>query len=387
MRGERATMPADAMSERERLDRTLAFKGVDRPPFMEIALWEQTAERWKGEGLPEAAANADLLAGNAHFGLEGYDSALFNTTFPEPCPAERIVKEDDRYVTFVDGMGRTRVALKSGTVRGMRLSMDSYVGFPIRSREDWPRLRALYEANPGARVPADWPGLAARLRASSRPTTFYDRYFATFGCYSMMRNWMGTEGVSLMLYDDPGLVRECLDFLVDLLGSFLPRPLADVGFDLYYIHEDMAGSHAPLVSPDMFRQVFLPPYRRLVDLLKRGGVKNVIVDTDGCFGPLIPVFLDAGVDGFGPIERAAGMDPRELRARYGKSFSMIGGIDKRVLKKDSRAMEKEVMDLLPPLLEQGGYIPTIDHSIPPDVSLAQFEAYLEVKRRAVFGSR
>jgi hypothetical protein len=378
-------MSADTITPRERLDRTLSFQGVDRAPFMEIALWEQTVERWKAEGLPESAASADLLAGSAHFGLEGYDSVLFNTTFPEPCPPETVVSEDERYVTFVDGMGRTRVALKSGTVRGMRLSMDSYVGFPIRSREDWPRLRALYEANPAARVPAGWPALAARLRAASRPTTFFDRYFATFGCYSMMRNWMGTEGVSYMLYDDPALVRECLGFLVDLLGRFLPGPLADAGFDLYYIHEDMAGTQGPLVSPELFREIFLPPYRRLVDLLKKGGVKNVIVDTDGCFGPLIPVFLDAGVDGFGPIERAAGMDPRELRARYGKGFSMIGGIDKRILKKGRRDMEKEITELLPPLLEQGGYIPTIDHSIPPDISLAQFEAYLAVKRRAVFG--
>ena len=378
-------MTAERITQRERLNRTLSFQTADRVPFMEIALWEQTVERWKAEGLPESAASADLLAGNEHFGLEGYDSVLFNTTFPEPCPPEAVVSEDERYVTFVDGMGRTRMALKSGTVRGMRLSMDSYIDFPIKSREDWKRLRRLYEANPSARIPADWPALAARLRASARPTTFFDRYFATFGCYSMMRNWMGTVGLSYMMYDDPDLVRECLEFLVDLLAVSLAEPLKEAGFDLYYIHEDMAGSQGPLVSPELFRFLFLPSYRRLVELLKRCGVRNVIVDTDGCFGPLIPVFLDAGVDGFGPIERAAGMDPLDLRARYGKSFAMIGGIDKRVLKKGRAVMEREVMDLVPRLLDTGGYIPTIDHSIPPDVSLAEFEAYLAVKRRAVFG--
>jgi hypothetical protein len=376
---------AETITQRQRLSRALSFGGTDRAPFMEIALWEQTVERWRGEGLPDEGASADLLSGNPYFGLEGYDSALFNTNFPEPCPAERVVREDERYVTFVDGMGRTRVALKEGTVRGMRMSMDTYVDFPIKGRADWPRLKALYQANPLDRLPRDWAAAAPRLRASTRPTTFYDRYFATFGFYSMLRNWMGTEGVSYMLYDDPSLVTECLDFLADLFMSFMEKPLKDVGFDLYYVHEDMAGSTGPLVSPGLFRSLFLPPYRRCIDFLKRCGVKNVIIDTDGCFGPLIPVFLDAGADGFGPIERAAGMDPRELRTRYGRSFSMIGGIDKRVLKKGKAAMEKEIMELLPPLLEQGGYIPTIDHSIPPDISLRDFETYLEVKRRAVFG--
>ncbi len=320
---------------------------------MEIALWEQTVERWKAEGLPESAASADLLAGNAHFGLEGYDSVLINTTFPEPCPPEFVVSEDDRYITFVDGMGRTRVALKSGTVRGMRLSMDSYVAFPLRSREDWPRLRALYEANPLARLPAHWPSVAARLCASSRPTTFFDRYFATFGCYSMMRNWMGTEGFPTCCTTTPTWCASAWTSWSTCSAASCRGRCADVGFDLYYIHEDMAGSQAPLVSPELFRAIFLPPYRRLVDLLKKGGVKNVIVDTDGCFGPLIPVFLDAGVDGFGPIERAAGMDPRELRARYGKSFSMIGGIDKRVLKKPRADMEKEIMESPAPAARAG----------------------------------
>lgn len=74
----------------------------------------------------------------------------------------------------------------------------------------------------------------------------------------------------------------------------MERPLREAGFDLYYLHEDMAGSQGPLVSPELFRALYLPPCRRLVDCLKGAGARNVIVDTDGRFEPLIPVFLDAG---------------------------------------------------------------------------------------------
>jgi uroporphyrinogen-III decarboxylase len=193
-------------------------------------------------------------------------------------------------------------------------------------------------------------------------------------------------GVSYLFYDDPRLVHECLEFLTELIMGWTEKPLREAQFDLYYIHEDMSGSQGPLVSPEMFRQFLLPPYVRFVAFLKRCGVKNVIVDTDGNFAPLIPAFLEAGVDGFGPIERAAGMDPRKLRAEYGKAFSMIGGIDKRVLKLGKRAVEAEVMSIIPPLIEQGGFIPTIDHSIPPDVSLLEFEEYLALKRTAMRGA-
>jgi hypothetical protein len=385
--GDRCAFPEPAgMTQKTRLNNTLNFSSVDRPPFMEIALWEQTVERWKKEGLPDSAAAADLLAGSDYFGLEGFDIVLFNLTFPEPCPCEKVISEDGRYLTFVDGMGRTRVALKEGTVRGMRTSMDHYVDFPVKTREDFLKLKKSYEGHAEDRLPREWDRTLSGLRTSTRPSMFLDRYFASFGFYSMLRNWMGTEGLSYMFFDDPALVRECLEFLTDWITGWLAQPLRKARFDLYYIHEDLAGKNGPLISPGLFRQFLFPFYRRFVDLLKSCGVKNVIVDTDGNFDALVPLFLDAGVEGFGPIERAANMSPLELRKKYGKAFFMIGGIDKRVLNKGKKAIENEVKSTVPPLIDEGGFIPTVDHSIPPDVSLDSFNYYLNVKWDVINGA-
>ena len=373
------------MTQKERLNRSLQFKPVDRPPFMEIALWEQTVERWRDEGLPDAAASADLLSGNDYFGLEGYDIVLFNLTFPQPCPEDRLISEDKRYITFIDGMGRKRIALKEGTVRSMRMSMDSYVEHPIKTREDFRVIQTGYETSFEDRLPENWADVKASLKKSLRPSMFLDRYFASFGYYSMLRNWMGTEGLSYMFYDDPGLVHDCLSFLTEFITAFLSIALAEVSFDLYYIHEDLAGRNGPLLSPELFKRFFLTHYTKLVELLRSHGVKNVIVDTDGNFEVLIPLFLEAGVDGFGPIEAAAGMGPLQLRRKYGNTFFMIGGIDKRVLTRGREAVKRELKRVIPPMLEQGGFIPTIDHSIPPDVRLDSFKYYLEMKWKAIHG--
>ena len=373
------------MTQKERLNRSLQFKPVDRPPFMEIALWEQTVERWRDEELPDAAASADLLSGNEYFGLEGYDIVLFNLTFPQPCPEDRMISEDKRYITFIDGMGRKRIALKEGMIRGMRVSMDSYVEHPVKTREDFRHIKSGYEIDFEDRLPENWADVKASLKKSLRPSMFLDRYFASFGYYSMLRNWMGTEGLSYMFYDDPGLVHDCLNFLTEFITTFLTIALSEVSFDLYYIHEDLAGRNGPLLSPDLFERFFLPHYTKLVELLKSHGVKNVIVDTDGNFEVLIPLFLEAGVEGFGPIEVAAGMDALQLRKKYGNAFFMIGGIDKRVLTRDREAVKRELKRIIPPMLEQGGFIPTIDHSIPPDVRLDSFKYYLEMKWKAIHG--
>ena len=373
------------MTQKERFNRTLQFKSADRPPFMEIALWEQTVERWREEGLPDDAASADLLSGNEYFGLEGYDIVLFNLTYPEPCPLDRKIGEDERYITFIDGMGRTRIALKEGMVRGMRMSMDRYVQHPVKTREDFKTIKSGYESGFAGRLPENWSALRATLKKSLRPSMFLDRYFASFGYYSMLRNWMGTEGLSYMFYDDPDLVRDCLDFLTEFITAFLSTALSEVSFDLYYIHEDLAGRNGPLLSPDLFKRFFLRHYAGFVAFLKSHGVKNVIVDTDGNFDVLIPLFLESGVEGFGPIEAAAGMDPVGLRKKYGNSFFMIGGIDKRVLTRGRESAKSELRRVIPPMIEQGGYIPTVDHSIPPDVSMDSFKYYLEMKWKAIHG--
>ena len=88
------------------------------------------------------------------------------------------------------------------------------------------------------------------------------------------------------------------------------------------------------------------------------------------------------MDGFNPMEVAAGMEPVRMRKKYGKRFCMVGGIDKREIAKDRAAIDREVAKIVP-LIQEGGYIPWIDHTVPPDTSLANYEYYLEQKRRII----
>ena len=143
----------------------------------------------------------------------------------------------------------------------------------------------------------------------------------------------------------------------------------------------MAGKGGPLMGPEQFREFILPHYKRFVGFLKSNGVKIVLVDTDGDHRALIPAMLEAGVDGFGPIERAAGMDPVAVRKEYGRSLCMVGGVDKREIAKGPKAIDAELARSVVPIIEQGGFIPCIDHAVQPDVSLDDFRYYLDAKRR------
>ena len=86
-----------------------------------------------------------------------------------------------------------------------------------------------------------------------------------------------------------------------------------------------------------------------------------------------------------PLEAAADMDPVKIRKEYGKDLAFSGGIDKRELAKDKKAIDEELKKKIVPLLETGGYIPTVDHTVPPEISFENFLYYLKLKKEIVEG--
>ena len=144
--------------------------------------------------------------------------------------------------------------------------------------------------------------------------------------------------------------------------------------------EDMAYRNGPIIGPATFKEFMSPYYKRVIDCARSLGIEVLAVDSDGDIDPLIPLFIEAGVNLMYPFEVQAGMDIREVRKKYGKKLVIQGGLDKRKLAVDFSAIREEVESKVPQLLREGGYIPSLDHNVPPDVSLENFEYYLGLVR-------
>jgi uroporphyrinogen decarboxylase len=54
-----------------------------------------------------------------------------------------------------------------------------------------------------------------------------------------------------------------------------------------------------------------------------------------------------------------------------------------VLANGRKAIERELYSKIVPMVELGGYVPTVDHTIPPDIPLKNFLYYLDLKRKLV----
>lgn len=366
----------DVLTPRERFRRAVRFDPVDRVPYHELGFWGQTIERYLTEGMPPEAAEEDVWRGSEFWRTDRRDFVHLNV-WARPAFEHRVLEEDDRTITYVDEAGITRQALKEGTVRGTRPSMDQYIRFPVETAGDFEAIKERYRPIPEERYPDDFEGQVAKWKERDCPLCLLIN--ASFGLYSMLRRWMGTEGLSLAWYDQPGLVHEMLDYLVEFFVTLTGPALEAVDVDYFNFFEDLAYKTGPLLSPATFREFLAPRYRQIIEHLRGHGVEIITYDSDGNIEALIPDLIDVGVNLIWPCECAAGMDIRRLRAEYGHDLALSGGIDKRELARGRRAIEREVVGKMAPLLDDGGYIPTVDHAVPPDISYDNFMYYLEVK--------
>lgn len=382
MKGSGASDVEGILSARERWLRALSGQPTDRIPSMEIGVWPQAVERWYGEGLPRDVRIGNLMLGNDYFGLDRLEF-LDISVRPIPPFEEETLEETERHRVFRDIYGVTRKRLKAGSVRGSSMSMDQFLDFPVKCREDFEALKARHNPRSPARYPDFWEDRAAVLRQRNYP--LFLTVDGAFGLYWPLRQFMGTMGISYALHDDPVFVEEMLDFWVDFFIETMGRVLNDVDIDCFDFSEDCAGKNGPLLSPAMFQRFLVPRYRKIADFLRSHGVEFIFSCSDGYTVALIPLWMEAGVNAHWPLEVAAGMDVLDLRRRFGKDLILVGGLDKRALAKDRAAIEHELYSKVPPMLDMGRYVPTLDHTVPPDVPYENWMYYLEVKRRLLDG--
>ncbi|MHC1694857.1 MAG: uroporphyrinogen decarboxylase family protein [Eubacteriales bacterium] len=289
---------AICMNGVQRFLNVMDYKPVDKVPNYEAGVWTQTVAAWQSQGLDISKVNWDWFSGDDYFGMDKREFFPVNMGMM-PMFKYQLLEKTEHYEVFRDEIGRTRRALIEGTVYGGRMCMDEYLRFPVEDMSDWRDMKKRYIVDIPSRYPKGWDKDAERWKNRQIPLIF-GRNCSTLGFYWMARDFMGTEGVSYALYDQPELMYDMMEFIADFTIE-MSRPFLEVTDAEYVmINEDMSMKTGPLISPSHYKEYIFPHMRRLADFYKSHGVKYVFVDTDGNCEALLPLLLDAGVDGILP---------------------------------------------------------------------------------------
>lgn len=372
------------MNSRERFLATMDFEPI-APPKWEFGYWGGAVRRWYAEGLlrragiPDDWPDGHTVMGGANawypgrvpdFDVEAalrLDQGMRRIPLNNyVCPLfeEEVLEQGEGWALLRDDMGMIIQR------REDRNSLPHYVRGPVETRDEWEQLKA-ERLNPAldGRLPSDW---SAHLE-SYQDRTFPLAIGGSQGFFGTPRYLFGEIQVLFAYHDQPELMRIIVNDLADFWIALYDRMLDLVDVDLALIWEDMAYKNGPLISPAMFREFMLPGYKKLTNFFRDRGVRHILVDSDGDIWKLIPLFIEAGATGIYPFEVMAGMRVAEVRRAFPR-LQILGGVDKIALAHDAEAIEAALADV-PWMLTQGGYIPYVDHLVPPDVSWQNFRAY------------
>lgn len=213
------------------------------------------------------------------------------------------------------------------------------------------------------------PGIMKRLDE-------HEEYHIRFRLGSVFEiGWQlrGLEEFMMDLASQPELPMYIMDRLTDIYLENLRRVLETAGdrLDMVYFYDDVGTQNSLLVSRKMWQQYVRPHHVKLIDLAHQYG-KPVMYHTDGAIYPLIPDFVEMGVDVLNPIQPdAKGMDMPKIKAEFGDRLTFHGGVDimRTLPKGKAEQVIAEVRERVKVLGQGGGYILCSSHHIQPDTPI------------------
>lgn len=352
----------------ERWRRTVAFEPLDRPVrFEAMGFWKETLARWQKEGLPPGSGlevtaflyfQMDLLA---PVGLGTHEDPGF-----WPPMGQEVVEETERYRIRRNPSGGTWKEFKDGAS-----SRPEFLTFPVKTMDDFVKLKPRLSPADEGRYQM-WQAFMQMSQGLKVPLQVI-----FCGLFGFARHLLGFERLMESYYDQPELIHAFGEQWVELCTGALERVAKRAPIQAVAFWEDMAYRNGSLISPKSFREFMTPYYRRVTAKARELGAFMLWVDSDGYVGQLVPLFLEVGINVLYPFEVQAGNDIMEYRKQYGKQLTIIGGIDKRALFGTQDEIEAELTKKVPPMLASGGYVPSLDHVVPPEVSLENFRYYLK----------
>lgn len=375
-------VPRDRMSPSARKLRDTYNCRPDAPFFRKtFGLW-MCLDHWYETGLDN---NIDLNSfflldppGHHALGQLGWCEAPFVPPFKET-----LLKDLGDKEIVQDPAGRAVLYFK-GRRHGF---MPEYLDHPVKDRNTWEENVKWRLHTAAFERYADLDARMQVARKAARNGMMVQQNL--IGGYMYLRSLFGPEQLLYAFYDQADLVHDCMNTWFELADAVIARHQQHVTLDEVFMAEDICFNHGPLISPDMIKRFLIPYYQQLLQNIKARQIDAsrhlyVQIDTDGDAVSVIDLFRQhIGMDVMSPFEVASGCDVVKVGKDY-PYLVMSGGIDKRVLQRGKETIDRHLEAILPVMRKRGGYIPTEDHGVPPEVSWQNYRYYRQ--RCVEFGS-
>ena len=199
--------------------------------------------------------------------------------------------------------------------------------------------------------------------------------------WSEVRDLRGYENALLDFFDNPHLIKGILDKAVEYY-SILGKISADLGAEIAFSGDDIAGNNGLLMSPNHFKEFIYPAMKKLYKNWHSYGL-YIIKHSDGDLYPIMDLLIDTGLDCLHPIDPLAGMSLARVKKEYGDKICIMGNVNcaGNLVHGTKEDVIDEVKRCIEVAAPGGGYIlsssNSILNSVKPENYIAMVEAVKE----------
>jgi uroporphyrinogen decarboxylase len=199
----------------------------------------------------------------------------------------------------------------------------------------------------------------------------------------VLRGW---ETFLMDLLVNKTLAHAIMERLLEANLARFEQYAATVGpyLDVVQFEEDLGMQDRPLMRPETFREMLKPYMKQLFSFVKSKCDAYLLLHTDGAVAPLIPDFVEMGVDALNPVQvSAAGMDTKVLKQEFGRDITFWGGgCDTQAVLPfgTPETVADEVRRRIDDLAPGGGFVFTSVHNVQAGVPSANTITMFETAR-------
>ncbi|MCC6679351.1 MAG: hypothetical protein IT445_00465 [Phycisphaeraceae bacterium] len=212
---------------------------------------------------------------------------------------------------------------------------------------------------------------AAHL-ARKTPYAVIARAPNSYGLYEQSQQLMGPENVLMALLLNKPLMNALLDKLLNFFCDLYSLYMDAAGPYLDMVElpgDDYAGTAGPIISTELYDELFLPRYRKLVQLIKsKAPQAKVLLHSDGQVEKFLDRFAATGADVFHCVETGVGNDLNAIKHRFGDRLAFLGALDiKQAMRGSKDDVQRDIDTKMAALNKGGGFVLAPENHLQPDV--------------------
>lgn len=199
--------------------------------------------------------------------------------------------------------------------------------------------------------------------------------------WSLPRDLMGYMDLMVGCISMPevvvGIVEKGIEHNIQMIEQ-----AARLGVEFVLTGDDIADNHSTLISPKMWKEIFAPQFKKLVDAVHGLGLYHW-KHSDGNLMPVMDSLIECGIDGIDPVDPLGGMSLAVMKEKYGDRIAIKGNVDcaNTLVSGTKQQVIDEVKECIRIAGPGGGYVCSSSNSIhsgvKPELYVAMVDAIHE----------